>query len=152
MKGSLSSTFIKSGKNYTRTLNGDRSYISKNNESFFLKSRALMFIRNVGCHMKTDIVLDKQKESVYEGLLDAIVTVGCSIAGMNSSTKLVNSRYNSIYIVKPKLHGPEECAFFNSLLDDVESMFKLPNHTIKVGLMDEERRTSCNLKEMYIRA
>ncbi len=147
MKGSLSSTFIKSGKNYTRTLNEDRSYISKNNESFFLKSRALMFIRNVGCHMKTDIVLDKQKETVYEGLLDAIVTVGCSIAGMNSSTKLVNSRHNSIYIVKPKLHGPEECAFFNILLDDVESMFKLPNHTIKVGLMDEERRTSCNLKE-----
>lgn len=147
MKGSLSSTFIKSGKNYTRTLNEDRSYISKNNESFLLKSRALMFIRNVGCHMKTDIVLDKQKESVYEGLLDAIVTVGCSIAGMKSSTKLVNSRYNSVYIVKPKLHGPEECAFFNSLLDDVESMFNLPNHTIKVGLMDEERRTSCNLKK-----
>ncbi len=147
MKGSLSSTFIKSGKNFTRTLNEDRSYTSKKNESFFLKSRALMFIRNVGCHMKTDIVLDKQKESVYEGLLDAIVTVGCSIAGMNSSTKLVNSRHNSIYIVKPKLHGPEECAFFNSLLDDVESMFNLPNHTIKVGLMDEERRTSCNLKK-----
>ena len=147
MKGSLSSTFIKSGKNFTRTLNEDRSYTSKKNESFFLKSRALMFIRNVGCHMKTDIVLDKQKESVYEGLLDAIVTVGCSIAGMNSSTKLANSRHNSVYIVKPKLHGPEECAFFNSLLDDVESMFNLPNYTIKVGLMDEERRTSCNLKE-----
>ena len=147
MKGHLSSAFLKSGKNYTRTLNEDRSYISKNNESFLLKSRALMFIRNVGCHMKTDIVLDKQKESVYEGLLDAIVTVGCSIAGMKSSTKLVNSRYNSVYIVKPKLHGPEECAFFNSLLDDVESMFNLPNYTIKIGLMDEERRTSCNLKK-----
>ena len=147
MKGSLSSTFIKAGKNFTRTLNEDRSYTSKKNESFFLKSRALMFIRNVGCHMKTDIVLDNQKESVYEGLLDAIVTVGCSIAGMNSSTKLANSRHNSIYIVKPKLHGPEECAFFNSLLDDVESMFNLPNYTIKVGLMDEERRTSCNLKK-----
>ena len=106
-----------------------------------------MLIRNVGLHMKTDIVMDKQKESVYEGLLDAIVTVGCSIAGMNSSTKFFNSRHNSIYIVKPKLHGPEECAFFNCLLGDVESMFNLPNHTIKVGLMDEERRTSCNLKE-----
>ncbi len=147
MRGSLSSTFIKSGNNFTRTLNEDRRYTSKKNELFFLKSRALMLTRNVGLHMKTDIVMDKQKESVYEGLLDAIVTVGCSIAGMNSSTKFFNSRHNSIYIVKPKLHGPEECAFFNRLLDDVESMFNLPNHTIKVGLMDEERRTSCNLKE-----
>ena len=147
MKGSLSATFVKSGKDFTRSLNNDRSYISRKNESFFLKSRALMFIRNVGCHMKTDVVLNKQKETVYEGLIDAIVTVGCSIAGMNDSAKFVNSKYNSVYIVKPKLHGPEECKFFNSLLNDVEAVFNLPSHTIKVGLMDEERRTSCNLKE-----
>ena len=119
----------------------------KKNESFFLKSRALMFIRNVGCHMKTDIVLDNQKESVYEGLLDAIVTVGCSIAGMNSSAKFVNSRYNSIYIVKPKMHGPEECNFTNIIFENVERILKLKKYTVKIGIMDEERRTTLNLKE-----
>ena len=147
MLGTLSTEIEKSGLSFTRSLNTDRIYISKKNKEFSVKGRALMFTRNVGSHMKTDIVLNKQKETVYEGLIDAIVTVGCSIAGMNGTAKFVNSKYNSIYIVKPKLHGPEECKFFNSLLNDVEALFNLPSHTIKVGLMDEERRTSCNLKE-----
>ena len=147
MLGTLSTEIEKSGLSFTRSLNTDRIYISKKYKEFSVKGRALMFTRNVGSHMKTDIVLNQKKEPIYEGLLDAIITSGCSLAGMKDSNQFINSANKSIYIVKPKLHGPDECSFFNELLFEIESLFDLPANTIKVGLMDEERRTSSNLKE-----
>ena len=144
MKGNLKSIFEKDGKTLERKLNPDRSYISKENKKEKLHGRSLLLIRNVG-HLMTNssIILDDGSE-IPEGLMDAFIT---SAAAMHDLIKKGNSRTGSIYIVKPKMHGPEETAFTDEIFSKVEEVLKLKKNTIKCGIMDEERRTSVNLKE-----
>jgi malate synthase len=146
MKGELSSEFSKGGKIISRRLNGDRHYKDPAGNQFSLPGRSLLFVRNVGHLMTTPAVLDKGGNEVYEGILDAVFT---SLAGKHSllhKEEPINSRKGSIYIVKPKMHGPEEAAFAGKLFDRTEDLLGLKRNTLKIGLMDEERRTSLNLK------
>ena len=147
MLGSLSVEIEKSGQIFSRCLNNDRVFTSIRGEKINLPGRALMLVRNVGYHMKTDMITDKKGEPVYEGILDAVITTACVLAGRQKSKIFVNSKEGSIYIVKPKIHGPQEAKLFDDILTRVEQLFDLPKYTIKVGLMDEERRTTCNLQE-----
>ena len=144
MKGDLKIQFEKNGKNLERKLNPDRSYISKDGENLKLHGRSLLLIRNVGHLMTNPSILLKDGSEVPEGIMDAFIT---SAAALHDLQKKRNSRTGSIYIVKPKMHGPDECAFTDLIFSKVEKVLKLRLNTIKVGLMDEERRTSANLKE-----
>ena len=144
MKGDLKIQFEKNGKNLERKLNPDRSYISKDGKGLKLHGRSLLLIRNVGHLMKNPSILLKDDSEVPEGIMDAFITTA---AALHDLKKKKNSRTGSIYIVKPKMHGPDECAFTDLIFSKVEEIFKLKYGTIKVGLMDEERRTSANLKE-----
>ena len=144
MKGDLKIQFEKNGKNLERKLNPDRSYISKDGKNFKLHGRSLLLIRNVGHLMTNPSILLKDGSEVPEGIMDAFIT---SAAAVHDLQKKRNSRTGSIYIVKPKMHGPDECAFTDLIFSKVEKVLKLKPNTIKVGLMDEERRTSANLKE-----
>ncbi|MDA9694793.1 malate synthase G, partial [Candidatus Pelagibacter sp.] len=144
MKGDLKIQFEKNGKNLERKLNPDRSYISKDGKGLKLHGRSLLLIRNVGHLMKNSSILLKDDSEVPEGIMDAFITTA---AALHDLKKKKNSRTGSIYIVKPKMHGPDECAFTDLIFSKVEEIFKLKYGTIKVGLMDEERRTSANLKE-----
>ena len=145
MKGDLTATFERNGKTMTRTLNPDRTYTSPTGETITLSGRSLMFVRNVGHLMTNNALLDKEGEEVPEGILDGVITT--LIAKHNlSHPKFKNSTYGSIYIVKPKMHGSKEVAFANKLFDRIEDILDLQRHTLKIGLMDEERRTSLNLK------
>ena len=144
MKGNLSSKFIKKGKALIRKLNPDRKYISKNGEKLKLNGRALLLNRNVGHLMTNPCILLQDGSEVPEGILDAFVTTLCSIHDLN---KKVNSKKGSIYIVKPKQHGPEETKFTDLIFTKVEEVLGLEKYTIKCGIMDEERRTTLNLKE-----
>lgn len=141
MKGTLTATFNKGGEQVERMMNRDRQYTSPEGANFSLPGRSLLFVRNVGHLMTNNAILDQAGNEVPEGIMDGVFTAMAAIYDLQ------NSRTGSIYIVKPKMHGPEEVAFTNELFGRVEKILHLPGNTIKIGIMDEERRTTLNLKE-----
>ena len=145
MKGDLAETFSKGGERLTRTLAPDREFTAPDGSTVTLPGRALLFVRNVGHLMTTPALQLPDGFDAPEGILDAILTALIAMHDLKGRGAFRNSRAGSIYIVKPKMHGPEECAFTDALFDAVEDLLGLPRHTIKVGVMDEERRTSANL-------
>ena len=147
MKGDLQETFIKDGQQMIRRLNKDRKYISPKGEKFYLPGRSLMLVRNVGHLMTNPAVIDKKGEEVPEGILDALFTICIAKHDLLNNGKFNNSRKGSIYIVKPKMHGPEEVKFSCDLFEAIEKALDIEPNTVKIGIMDEERRTTVNLKE-----
>jgi malate synthase len=143
MKGDLTATFAKGKGTIKRALNDDRIYSTAAGKQLTLPGRSLMLVRNVGHHMRTDAVLYQSKE-IFETVLDALVTVAIALHDIRGARR--NSRAGSVYVVKPKMHGPEEVALANDLFGWVEEALGLPKYTVKIGVMDEERRTSLNLR------
>ncbi len=144
MKGNLTSNFTKNGKKITRKLNPDRSYLSKDGKKINLHGRALLLNRNVGHLMTNPSIILKDGSEIPEGIMDAFISTLCALHDFENKK---NSRKSSVYIVKPKMHGPEEVAFTNTLFEKVEEALEIPRYSIKVGIVDEERRTTVNLKE-----
>ncbi len=146
MRGDLTARFAKGSGEVERTLNEDRDYKLPAGGSLRIPGRSLLLIRNVGHLMTTDLVLHRGQEAP-EGIVDAVFTVLIALLDLREMGRFRNSRGGSVYIVKPKMHGPEEVAFANTLFDGVEDLLGLARHTVKIGVMDEERRTTVNLKE-----
>jgi malate synthase len=145
MQGTLSIAMEKNGKSLIRKMNTDREYHGLNSLPIVLKGRSLMFVRNVGHLMTNDAILF-DGQPIYEGIMDGVITSLIAMHDLNRNSEFVNSRTGSIYIVKPKMHGPEEVKFSDDLFNAIEDLLSLKRHTIKIGIMDEERRTSVNLK------
>ncbi len=145
IRGDLSESFEKGGKTLTRQLNPDKTYTATDGSQGSLSGRSLLFVRNVGHLMTNPAIHLPDGSEIPEGIMDAVFTSAISTIDVEGHAKYGNSREGSIYIVKPKMHGPEECALTNDLFDAVEDLLRLKRHTIKVGVMDEERRTSANL-------
>ncbi|MGA0794981.1 MAG: malate synthase G [Quisquiliibacterium sp.] len=147
MKGDLVEAVSKGGRSFQRKLNPDREYTAPNGSAFSLKGRSLMLVRNVGHLMTNPAVLDRDGLEAPEGLLDAMCTVMIAMHDLRKSSGARNSVKGSIYVVKPKMHGPQEVAFADEIFTQVEQSLGLPANTVKIGIMDEERRTTVNLKE-----
>lgn len=145
IRGDLEESFQKGGQTLTRTLAANKIFTAADGSAHSLPGRSLMFVRNVGHLMTNPAIHLPDGSEIPEGIMDAVFTSAISTFDVEGHAKYGNSAYGSIYIVKPKMHGPEECAFTNDLFDGVEDLLGLPRHTIKVGVMDEERRTSANL-------
>jgi malate synthase len=145
--GELRARVDKGGHSFIRTLNANRTLTAPDGSDVVVRARSLMLVRNVGHLMTTPAVLDAEGEPVFEGLLDAAVTVLCALADADRAEADRNSPAGSVYVVKPKMHGPDEVAFTDQLFTRVEQLLGLPANTVKIGVMDEERRTSANLKE-----
>ncbi len=147
MRGTLQVSFEKGGKQQYRELAPDRTFTTTDGKPLVLSGRSLMLVRNVGHLMTNDAVLDKDGQEIFEGILDAVITTACALANRRQAKCLPNSQFGSIYIVKPKMHGPAEAQLTDTLFDKVEKLFGLEPYTVKVGVMDEERRTTVNLQE-----
>ncbi|WP_108788035.1 malate synthase G [Erythrobacter sp. Alg231-14] len=145
IRGDLQESFEKGGRTLTRKLSGDKNYTDRDGAAQALSGRSLMFVRNVGHLMTNPAIKLPDGGEIPEGIMDAVFTSAISSLDVEGHAKYGNSRHKNIYIVKPKMHGPEECAFTNDLFNAVEDLLGLARHTIKVGVMDEERRTSANL-------
>ncbi|WP_138422830.1 malate synthase G [Maritimibacter alexandrii] len=143
MKGTLKEEVTKGGETFTRALNPDSSYTTPDGGTLTLKGRALMLVRNVGHLMTNPAILDANGDEIFEGIMDAMMT---TLASMHDLERKANSSHGSFYVVKPKMHGPEEVAFADELFTRVEEVLGLPRYTVKLGIMDEERRTSVNLR------